>query len=101
MPSNEVLASAAFFVVSVLAAAWSYWRKPPALAKPDPVLTGVGLEFGSREQTERLIAEVKRIADALTDKNTAGINDALEDQSDRIDRLMTILEGKPVPPRRR
>ena len=36
---------------------------------------------------ERLIAEVKRIADAITDKNTADINDKLEHLAERLDQF--------------
>jgi len=62
--------------------------------KQDSVIASVGVELGNREQMERLISEVKRIADAITDKNTAGINDRLEE-------LAAQLEAMNEVPRRR
>jgi hypothetical protein len=57
--------------------------------KPDPLLSGVGGGLVDREQMERLIREVKRIADAITDKNAANINDRLEELVDRIDGMQS------------
>lgn len=55
---------------------------------PNPVIAGVGLELGNREQVERLIEQVKRIADALTDKNTADVNDRLEELAGKVDEAL-------------
>ena len=93
MPDNDTLKSAAAFIAFVLAGLWAYFRVPNRPA-PSPVLTGVGLELGSREQTERLIEQVKRIADVLEDKNQAKIEDKLEDLAEKVD---AALKGRPHP----
>lgn len=66
-------------------------QAPPPLP---PGVAGVGGGFVDREQMERLIHEVKRIADAATDKNAAQMNDKLEKLSETLDKMQ-------VPPARR
>lgn len=69
-------------------------RKKDAPAKaPDSMLAAIGLEFGTREQGERLIAELKRIADTLADKKQNEMDDKLDELLERMDKM------KP-PPRR-
>ncbi len=88
MPSNEVLASAAFFIASVLAALWTYIRKPPpSPATTSTVITGIGGEFGNRQQMDMLIIEVKRIADALQALSDQKQNDMNEKMDELLERL--------------
>lgn len=92
----ELLGTAAVGLIVIIGAIGTYLRN---LRKPvaDPVMAGIGGGFVDREQMERLIYQTQRIADALTDKNTAGINERLEDLAHSID----DLRDKPHPPRRR
>jgi hypothetical protein len=61
IPAEAWIASA-YGGIILLAAVGRYLTLPRHAAKNDAVLAGVGLEFGSREQTERLIGEVHGIA---------------------------------------
>lgn len=90
----ELLGTAAVGLIVIIGAIGNYLRalrRPP----PNPVLSGVGGGLAEHEQMERLIFEMKRIADALTDKNTSSINSRLEELADAIDHM------KSGPPRRR
>lgn len=60
----------------------TYRARPTQL---DPVLAGVGLELGNRQQADQIIFQLKRIADALTDKNTADVNDRLDELAEKVD----------------
>lgn len=106
---NDFILFAGVFVGTSIGAFINYTRKP---AKQDSILTGVGLELGSRHQIELLIQEtagcrvqLARIAEALMDKNTASVNDRLEELAQQIDRLSqeerNIQERQRTPPRRR
>jgi DNA-binding transcriptional regulator GbsR (MarR family) len=53
------------------------------------VLAVVGFDLCSREQIERLIEQVKRIAGELADKNQADIKDRIEDFAERIGRALS------------
>ena len=83
----EILANAAVGLLVIVGAVGVYLRGRRLPAKVDPILAGVGLGYVEKEQMERLIAEVKRIADAITDKNTADINDKLEHLAERLDQF--------------
>ena len=83
----EILANAAVGLLVIVGAVGVYLRGRRLPAKVDPILAGVGLGYVEKEQMERLIAEVKRIADAITDKNTADINDKLEHLAERLDQI--------------
>lgn len=65
-------------------------------AKPhaDPLLTGVGLELGTRVQIDMLISAVNRIGDILENKRQAGLEEMLKDIRDDMEKL------KRPPPRR-
>lgn len=55
--------------------------------KVDPVITGIGLALGDKEQSERLIDELRRIAvalEALADKRQSEIDEKLEELLERI-----------------
>jgi hypothetical protein len=89
---NNALTLAGVFIGAATAAYVGYSKKWPN--KPDhPVLTSVGIELGSREQTERLIEQVKRIADVLEDKAQAKIEDKLEDLAEKVD---AALRSRPA-----
>ncbi len=98
----ELWIAAIYGAILLLAGAGKYLSRqttPPAKTN-DAVLAGIGLGFGEREQMDRLIAEVKRIADALTDKNTSGINHRLDELLERIDEAERRGHTqKPRPPR--
>jgi hypothetical protein len=88
---TEVWIGAAYGALILLVAIGRYLSRPKAVAKVDPVITGVGIELGSREQTERLIADVKRIATFSPTKNTEGINNG------RLGRDRRAASGRSVP----
>lgn len=78
MPNNDSLKSAAAFIAFILAGLWAYFRPQRRPATQSPVLTGVGIELGNREQTERLVGEVHgcRVAlEALADKRVDEMED--------------------------
>ena len=95
-------------LVIIIGAIGTYLRslreKPRGL---DPVLAGVGLGFGDKEQTERLIALHERIATALeilADKRTdemADMHRALLERLDAQKRREEQEEQRPRPVRRR
>jgi hypothetical protein len=89
VPSNEVLASAAFFIASVLAALYSYIRKPPpAPPTTSAVITGIGGELGNRQQMDMLIHEVRRIADAaekLVDQKQISMREKMDELLERLE----------------
>lgn len=89
----ENVGAAAVAVVIAVAAVGNYLRSLKKTS-PDPVLAGVGGGLAEREQMERLIAAINRIADIMADKNTASINDQLRELAERID-------GRLPPPRKR
>lgn len=90
---NEFLTYAGVFFGGLLMALAGYRKKPPPAAA-DPVVASVGLEFGNRLQMDELIAETKRVADAmdkaasslavLADQDRAEFKDALKDLLERI-----------------
>lgn len=83
----EQLGAGAVGAVVILGALGQYLRSLREKPKsPDPIITGIGVDLGSKEQTERLIKEVGRIADALADKKQSAIED-------RIDDLAKIVEA--------
>ncbi|MDI1266809.1 MAG: hypothetical protein PS018_26450 [bacterium] len=94
----EVLATAAIGTLVIIGAIGKYLQSlrapPPIVEKSSAVLAGIGLGYVEREQMERVIHELKRIADGIADKNSAGIQHKLEDMADMIDKMQS-------PPRRR
>lgn len=90
---SEAVTLAGVLIGTALAAYIGYFRKNAAPPPTDPVLTSVGLELGNRKQIDQIITELKRIADALTDKNTAGINERLDHLAETVDAL--LAERKP------
>ncbi|MER9196416.1 hypothetical protein NKI13_24545 [Mesorhizobium australicum] len=108
IPAEAWIASA-YGGIILLAAVGRYLTLPRHAAKNDPVLAGVGLELGSREQTERLIGEVHgiRIAvEILADRRTEEFQEMHQELLERMDtqeRRKEQEEQKPrrQPPRRR
>ena len=96
----------AAFVATVIAGVIGYTKKPKP-TNMDPVIAGVGFEYGVREQQERLIKansemvkavyecakELKRIADAINDQRTDAITDRLDQQSDSMEKLAKTVEA--------
>lgn len=97
----ELWIAAIYGAILLLAGAGKYLsRQNTSSPKNDPVLTGIGFGFGERDQMDRLIAEVKRVADALTDKNSHDISHKLDELVDRIDKAeQRGHTQKPRPPR--
>lgn len=85
---NETITYVGVLVGTAIGAAVAYFRKaPPPPPSIEPALKSIGLELGNRQQTDQIIEQLKRIADALNDKNTAGITDRLEELAEQIDRM--------------
>ena len=108
MDWNNILTLTGVFLGTAIAAYVGYSRKWPT--KPvDPVLAGVGLGFGDKEQGERLISEMRRCADSLevlADKRTdemAEMHRVLLDRLDAQERREEQEEQRPrrAAPRRR
>lgn len=103
----EAWIAGAYGGIIMLAALGRYLTLPRHVAKTtDPVLAGVGLELGNREQTERLIIEVRgcRIAlEALADKRTSEMEEMHKEVLERLDRREEQEESGPRrhTPRRR
>lgn len=86
MEFNEIVTSAAVFAGTALAAYFGYFRKvtPPPV---DPVITGVGMELGNRQQMDMLITEVRgcRMAlEAIADRKRSEMQETLEDIVERL-----------------
>jgi hypothetical protein len=104
---NNLFTLAGVLIGTATAAYVGYSKKWPA--KPDPVLTGIGFELSNREQTERLIGEVRgcRVAlEVLADRRTEEMEDmhkALLERLDAQERREEQEEQSPRrhPPRRR
>lgn len=106
VPDTDTLKSAAAFMAFVLAGLWAYFSQQKRPSPANPVLAGVGLELGNREQTERLISEVHgcRLAlEVLADRRTEEMEDIHRELLARLDRKEEQEEQRPrrQPPRRR
>ncbi len=68
---------------------WNKVFKPTTDPRGAPsVLAGIGMEFGSREQTERVITElagIRKALEVLADKRTAEIEDIHKTLLERLD----------------
>lgn len=81
MDHNELITLAGVFFGGLFMGIIGYLRKKPEIARHDTMVAGVGMEFGSRLQTDQLIAEVQRCADSLAvlaDRKQAGIEAKLD-----------------------
>jgi hypothetical protein len=107
MFDNDTFLMVGGFVAAFLAGLFGYFKRPKEMTRVDPVLSGIGLEYGNREQSERLIVEAKRQADALVrcaeqltilsgafvDEKTDSINDRLDDQNKLIEHLNKTVDS--------
>jgi prefoldin subunit 5 len=100
LPNDWLGALVTASIIIVLAIA-NYIRTKSGSPDNSKLVTSFGLGYAEREQVERLIAEVKRIADALTDKNTEGINHRLDDLLERMKHAeqRTHMQKPRAPPR--
>lgn len=99
MTSIDILTNLGYVLGGIFAVMIAYHtKKPPAATvQQDPILAGVGLEFGNRLQSDAMVAELKRIADylaVLADRKQAGI-DA------KLDRILQEMEEREEEARRR
>lgn len=102
---TDIITLLGVFIGTTLAVLLGY-RSTKATPKPDPVVSGVGMELGSRAQIDMLIEQVRRIGDILEGKKTQGIEAKMEEMLEQIGRLatrQTDLEGMrgATAPRRR
>lgn len=84
----EILSAGAVGLLIIAGAIGNYLQK--LRAKPanlNPILSGIAAGFVDREQMERLIAAVNRVAEAVSDKNAASIAERLDDLADKIDHM--------------
>ncbi|MER9937396.1 hypothetical protein [Mesorhizobium sp. M0088] len=99
MDWTNAITLAGVFIGAATAAYVGYSKRWPA--KPDnPVLTGIALGYGDKEQTERLITEVRgcRVAlEALADKR---VDEMEHMQKELLERLDAQELRRPAPRRR-
>ena len=94
----ELIGNAIVGIIVIAAIVGNYvrsLRQPPA--RMDPLMSAVAGGFIERDLMEKLVQQVTRIADALTDKNAEGIKDGLAEMRDAIEEL----KRRPARPRRR
>ena len=100
MDWTNAITLAGVFLGAATAAYVGYSKRWPA--KPDnPVLTGIGIGFGDREQHERLIVEVRgcRLAlEILADRRTEEMEDIHRELLERLDRREEQEAQKPRRP---
>jgi len=87
--TTEIWTNLGIFFGGIFLAIAAYYGKkvPPAPPASSPVLASVGLELGNRDQVERMIHELKRIADALqslSDHRQADMQDAMEELLEKM-----------------
>jgi hypothetical protein len=78
----EVWIAGIYSAILFFAVLGRYLLLPKRAMGADPVLAGVGLELGTREQIDHLVLQVKRCADALerlADKRQDEIQETLEE----------------------
>lgn len=92
--SSDLLIAAIYGLILTLVAVKQYLEQRKATrasstGSPTAAITtaAIGFGYGEREQMDRLIEQIKRIADALTDKNVRTIDARLEGLAEAIDNL--------------
>lgn len=86
--SPEILIGAAYGALLLLVAVGQFFReKAKAAATPPPSAAGFAAAWGEHEQTERIITQLARIADALSDKKADEMTRRLETMAEAIDKL--------------
>lgn len=100
----EQIAAAFLGLVLGLGALGQYLRTLRSPAKPlDPVLVGIGIGYGDKEQAERLIAATVRMAvamETLADKRTGEMVDIHKALLERLDAQQRREEQEEQRPRR-
>lgn len=92
MLDKDLLNNLAIIIVAVIVGLVGYFRKRNKPQEPSPVLTGIGLGWLEKEQTERLLSSVDQQAKALT-----RIADSIEELADqretkRDDHIQELLK---------
>lgn len=85
----ELLGSAAVGAVICIAALGNYIRtlRQQPVKSETAMFAGIAGGLVDKDQMDRLILQITRIADAMTDKNTAAINERLEELTDKLDHI--------------
>ena len=92
----EFATLAAVFVGTAVAAGIAYLKRPKT-EDQNPIVAGIGMEFGSKLQIESAIGELKRIADylssisssmaVLADRKQAELHDQMDDMKALLERM--------------
>lgn len=100
----ELLGTGIVGLIIILGAVGNYLRsREKPTHRPDPVLTGIGLAYGDREQCERLITVLTRMSralDILADRRTDEMEDMHRALLDRLDAQERREEQEEARPRR-
>lgn len=107
-PPSELVATlgtvlGALFVALIAVANYLRTKEKPQ-QQSTAVLTGIGLAFGDKLQTEELIKQVTRIAngiDVLADRRTDDMADMQKELIERMDRAEAREQGRRTPVRRK
>jgi hypothetical protein len=84
---NELITLAGVFCGGVIAGLLGYFKRKPLPPPADPVLAGIGAEFGNRMQMDELVVEIRRIACAmeiLADRDRAEFQETLKEVLERL-----------------
>ncbi|MGX9145958.1 hypothetical protein [Mesorhizobium sp. 128a] len=108
---NEYWVPIGVFLGTAFAAFIGYFRKVPPPKTPDPVIAGIAVGFGDREQSERVITEIRamtaevrgcRVAlEVLADRRTEEIEDMQQKLLEQLDRAEALTRRPHRPTRRR
>ena len=88
-PDATFWTNAGILVAALVSGAYAYFKqpkKPELISPPAAVITGVGMELGSREQTERLITAVNGVAAAIRDKKQDEMQDTMDSLLEELKR---------------
>lgn len=87
MVENDTLRDAATFFAFVLAGLYAYLKSPKAANPPlDPAIKSIGMEWGNKEQMERLVEQVKRIADTLQKDEQDAMKETMDELLEELKR---------------
>ena len=78
------LAYIGVLIGGVLLGMRGYRTLPQAVTTPDVAMRTIGMEIGNRQQTDELIAEVRRIGDILEAKKQSETDDKLDELLRRV-----------------
>lgn len=87
--ATEIWTNIGIAIGGVFLAIAAYYGKkvPPSPPATSPVLASVGLELGNRDQVERMIHELARIAaalESLADHRQSDMKDAMDELLDKL-----------------